>query len=162
MKLWKKPLWFKSEVCNKKVEEKSVGRNWTVHKWSESFPSCTQQVLVLHLTSYSVIYTLRFFRWLYCVCVFLPLQLSTEVAQCKPISNIVDSMEIVACSFILDSVVRHQNTDVICVCVCVCVCVRVCVCVCVRLLRCTNSFHSCMYSTSCSPHVQYLVFQLET
>uniref|UniRef100_A0A671YSC4 Prominin 1 b n=1 Tax=Sparus aurata TaxID=8175 RepID=A0A671YSC4_SPAAU len=30
--------------------------------------------------------------------------LSTEVAQCKPISNIVDSMEIVACSFILDSV----------------------------------------------------------
>uniref|UniRef100_A0A671YS45 Prominin 1 b n=1 Tax=Sparus aurata TaxID=8175 RepID=A0A671YS45_SPAAU len=31
-------------------------------------------------------------------------QLSTEVAQCKPISNIVDSMEIVACSFILDSV----------------------------------------------------------
>ncbi|KAM6939764.1 prominin 1 b isoform 5-T5 [Xenentodon cancila] len=30
--------------------------------------------------------------------------LTTEVAQCKPISNIVDSMEIVACSFILDSV----------------------------------------------------------
>ncbi|XP_067352811.1 prominin 1 b isoform X3 [Channa argus] len=30
--------------------------------------------------------------------------LSEEVAQCKPISNIVDSMEIVACSFIIDSV----------------------------------------------------------
>ncbi|XP_061574607.1 prominin 1 b isoform X4 [Cololabis saira] len=30
--------------------------------------------------------------------------LTTEVAQCKPISNIVDSMEIVACSFIIDSV----------------------------------------------------------
>lgn len=30
--------------------------------------------------------------------------LTAEVAQCKPISNIVDSMEIVACSFILDSV----------------------------------------------------------
>ncbi|XP_076584651.1 prominin 1 b isoform X6 [Chaetodon auriga] len=30
--------------------------------------------------------------------------LTAEVAQCKPISNIVDSMEIVACSFIMDSV----------------------------------------------------------
>ncbi|XP_068444893.1 prominin 1 b isoform X1 [Clinocottus analis] len=30
--------------------------------------------------------------------------LTSEVAQCKPISNIVDSMEIVACSFIVDSV----------------------------------------------------------
>ncbi|XP_037113474.1 prominin 1 b isoform X5 [Syngnathus acus] len=30
--------------------------------------------------------------------------LIAEVAQCKPISNIVDSMEIVACSFIADSV----------------------------------------------------------
>ncbi|XP_048053607.1 LOW QUALITY PROTEIN: prominin 1 b [Megalobrama amblycephala] len=30
--------------------------------------------------------------------------LATEVAQCKPISNIVDSLEIVACSFIVDSV----------------------------------------------------------
>ncbi|KAK1886538.1 Prominin-1-A [Dissostichus eleginoides] len=30
--------------------------------------------------------------------------LSSEVAQCKPISNIVDSMEIVGCSFIVDSV----------------------------------------------------------
>ncbi|XP_054460438.1 prominin 1 b [Anoplopoma fimbria] len=30
--------------------------------------------------------------------------LTTEVAQCKPISNVVDSMEIVACSFIIDSV----------------------------------------------------------
>uniref|UniRef100_A0AAV2LFI5 Prominin 1 b n=1 Tax=Knipowitschia caucasica TaxID=637954 RepID=A0AAV2LFI5_KNICA len=30
--------------------------------------------------------------------------LSEEVAQCKPISNIVDSVEIVACSFIMDSV----------------------------------------------------------
>lgn len=30
--------------------------------------------------------------------------LTTEVAQCKPISNIVDSMEIVGCSFIIDSV----------------------------------------------------------
>ncbi|XP_073320973.1 prominin 1 b isoform X4 [Pagrus major] len=30
--------------------------------------------------------------------------LTAEVAQCKPISNIVDSMEIVACSFVLDSV----------------------------------------------------------
>ncbi|XP_051941199.1 prominin 1 b isoform X12 [Hippocampus zosterae] len=30
--------------------------------------------------------------------------LTAEVAQCKPISNIVDSMEIVACSFIADSV----------------------------------------------------------
>nr|XP_033480391.1 prominin 1 b isoform X7 [Epinephelus lanceolatus] len=30
--------------------------------------------------------------------------LTVEVAQCKPISNMVDSMEIVACSFILDSV----------------------------------------------------------
>ncbi|XP_034712875.1 prominin 1 b isoform X5 [Etheostoma cragini] len=30
--------------------------------------------------------------------------LTAEVAQCKPISNIVDSMEIVACSFIIDSV----------------------------------------------------------
>ncbi|XP_030208508.1 prominin 1 b isoform X8 [Gadus morhua] len=30
--------------------------------------------------------------------------LSAEVAQCKPISNIVDSMEIVGCSFIVDSV----------------------------------------------------------
>ncbi|XP_063740935.1 prominin 1 b isoform X3 [Eleginops maclovinus] len=29
--------------------------------------------------------------------------LSSEVAQCKPISNIVDSMEIVGCSFIVDS-----------------------------------------------------------
>uniref|UniRef100_A0A3P9BLQ0 Prominin 1 b n=1 Tax=Maylandia zebra TaxID=106582 RepID=A0A3P9BLQ0_9CICH len=29
--------------------------------------------------------------------------LTTEVAQCKPISNIVDSMEIVGCSFIIDS-----------------------------------------------------------
>uniref|UniRef100_A0AAQ4NW79 Prominin 1 b n=1 Tax=Gasterosteus aculeatus aculeatus TaxID=481459 RepID=A0AAQ4NW79_GASAC len=39
-----------------------------------------------------------------CVCVFFPPQLTSEVAQCKPISNIVDSMEIVACSFIVDSV----------------------------------------------------------
>ncbi|XP_045074909.1 prominin-1-A-like [Coregonus clupeaformis] len=30
--------------------------------------------------------------------------LTGEVAQCKPISNIIDSMEIVACSFIVDSV----------------------------------------------------------
>ncbi|XP_072240958.1 prominin 1 b isoform X4 [Leuresthes tenuis] len=30
--------------------------------------------------------------------------LTAEVAPCKPISNIVDSMEIVACSFIIDSV----------------------------------------------------------
>ncbi|KAF3852468.1 hypothetical protein F7725_005823 [Dissostichus mawsoni] len=30
--------------------------------------------------------------------------LSSEVAQCKPISNIVDTMEIVGCSFIVDSV----------------------------------------------------------
>ncbi|XP_038127810.1 prominin 1 b isoform X3 [Cyprinodon tularosa] len=30
--------------------------------------------------------------------------LTAEVAQCKPISNMVDSMEIVACSFIIDSV----------------------------------------------------------
>ncbi|KAM9314931.1 prominin 1 b [Pholidichthys leucotaenia] len=30
--------------------------------------------------------------------------LTAEVAQCKPISNIVDSIEIVACSFIIDSV----------------------------------------------------------
>ncbi|XP_029003540.1 prominin 1 b [Betta splendens] len=30
--------------------------------------------------------------------------LTKEVAQCKPISNIVDSMEIVGCSFIIDSV----------------------------------------------------------
>ncbi|XP_056265170.1 prominin 1 b isoform X4 [Pseudoliparis swirei] len=30
--------------------------------------------------------------------------LTTEVAQCKPISNIVDSIEIVACSFVVDSV----------------------------------------------------------
>ncbi|XP_045072337.1 prominin 1 b isoform X2 [Coregonus clupeaformis] len=30
--------------------------------------------------------------------------LTGEVAQCKPISNIMDSMEIVACSFIVDSV----------------------------------------------------------
>lgn len=30
--------------------------------------------------------------------------LTAEVAQCKPISNIVDSLEIVACSFIIDSV----------------------------------------------------------
>uniref|UniRef100_A0A8C2ZHG1 Prominin 1 b n=1 Tax=Cyclopterus lumpus TaxID=8103 RepID=A0A8C2ZHG1_CYCLU len=30
--------------------------------------------------------------------------LTSEVAQCKPISNIVDSMEIVACSFVIDSV----------------------------------------------------------
>uniref|UniRef100_A0A669C1Q0 Prominin 1 b n=1 Tax=Oreochromis niloticus TaxID=8128 RepID=A0A669C1Q0_ORENI len=37
------------------------------------------------------------------MCVFI-LQLSAEVAQCKPISNIVDSMEIVGCSFIIDSV----------------------------------------------------------
>uniref|UniRef100_A0AAX7VV21 Prominin 1 b n=1 Tax=Astatotilapia calliptera TaxID=8154 RepID=A0AAX7VV21_ASTCA len=36
------------------------------------------------------------------MCVFI-LQLTTEVAQCKPISNIVDSMEIVGCSFIIDS-----------------------------------------------------------
>uniref|UniRef100_A0A665TGX3 Prominin 1 b n=1 Tax=Echeneis naucrates TaxID=173247 RepID=A0A665TGX3_ECHNA len=31
-------------------------------------------------------------------------QLTAEVAQCKPISNLVDSMEIVSCSFIIDSV----------------------------------------------------------
>ncbi|KTG06516.1 hypothetical protein cypCar_00034920 [Cyprinus carpio] len=30
--------------------------------------------------------------------------LEMEVAQCKPISNIIDSLEIVACSFIVDSV----------------------------------------------------------
>ena len=84
------------------------------------------------------------------MCVFFPLQLTAEVAQCKPISNIVDSMEIVACSFILDSVVRHQNTVVICVCVCVCERER--------LLRCTDSFPSWMYSV-CSPHV--FGFQLE-
>uniref|UniRef100_A0A8C6SKN3 Prominin 1 b n=1 Tax=Neogobius melanostomus TaxID=47308 RepID=A0A8C6SKN3_9GOBI len=30
--------------------------------------------------------------------------LTAEVAQCKPISNIVDTLEIVACSFIIDSV----------------------------------------------------------
>uniref|UniRef100_A0A8C9Z9J9 Prominin 1 b n=1 Tax=Sander lucioperca TaxID=283035 RepID=A0A8C9Z9J9_SANLU len=34
----------------------------------------------------------------------LQAMLTAEVAQCKPISNIVDSMEIVACSFIVDSV----------------------------------------------------------
>lgn len=52
-----------------------------------------------------------------CICilyvftyVYLSLQLTAEVAQCKPISNIVDSMEIVGCSFIVDSVVRHQIT----------------------------------------------------
>ncbi|MEQ2167219.1 hypothetical protein GOODEAATRI_001833, partial [Goodea atripinnis] len=33
-------------------------------------------------------------------------QLTAEVAQCKPISNMVDSMEIVACSFIIDSVLH--------------------------------------------------------
>lgn len=37
----------------------------------------------------------------------LSLQLAREVAPCKPISNIVDSMEIVACSFIIDSVVKQ-------------------------------------------------------
>lgn len=41
------------------------------------------------------------------------LQLSGEVAQCKPISNMVDSMEIVACSFIIDSVVKLQNAWVL-------------------------------------------------
>uniref|UniRef100_A0A3Q3IL44 Prominin 1 b n=1 Tax=Monopterus albus TaxID=43700 RepID=A0A3Q3IL44_MONAL len=41
--------------------------------------------------------------YVYKVCVFSP-QLTAEVAQCKPISNIVDSVEIVACSFIVDSV----------------------------------------------------------
>uniref|UniRef100_A0A8C5H201 Prominin-1-A-like n=1 Tax=Gouania willdenowi TaxID=441366 RepID=A0A8C5H201_GOUWI len=35
---------------------------------------------------------------------FLQTPLTAEVAQCKPISNIVDSMEIVGCSFIVDSV----------------------------------------------------------
>lgn len=39
----------------------------------------------------------------------LPRQLTAEVAQCKPISNIVDSMEIVGCSFIIDSVVRKRE-----------------------------------------------------
>uniref|UniRef100_A0AAY4A3Q4 Prominin 1 b n=1 Tax=Denticeps clupeoides TaxID=299321 RepID=A0AAY4A3Q4_9TELE len=34
---------------------------------------------------------------------------SFEVAQCKPISNIVDSLEIVGCSFIVDSVVREPG-----------------------------------------------------
>uniref|UniRef100_A0A8C7IY96 Prominin 1 b n=1 Tax=Oncorhynchus kisutch TaxID=8019 RepID=A0A8C7IY96_ONCKI len=31
-------------------------------------------------------------------------QLTGEVSQCKPISNLIDSMEIIACSFIVDSV----------------------------------------------------------
>ncbi|KAL2097458.1 hypothetical protein ACEWY4_006665 [Coilia grayii] len=35
---------------------------------------------------------------------WVKLSLDAEVAQCKPISNIVDSLEIVACSFIVDSV----------------------------------------------------------
>uniref|UniRef100_A0AAY4A284 Prominin 1 b n=1 Tax=Denticeps clupeoides TaxID=299321 RepID=A0AAY4A284_9TELE len=35
--------------------------------------------------------------------------LKSEVAQCKPISNIVDSLEIVGCSFIVDSVVREPG-----------------------------------------------------
>ncbi|KAJ3614100.1 hypothetical protein NHX12_017677 [Muraenolepis orangiensis] len=38
--------------------------------------------------------------------------LTAEVAQCKPISNIVDSMEIVGCSFIVDSVhYRRMDTE---------------------------------------------------
>nr|XP_043884325.1 prominin 1 b isoform X3 [Solea senegalensis] len=35
---------------------------------------------------------------------WVKISLTTEVAQCKPISNIVDSMEIVGCSFVVDSV----------------------------------------------------------
>ncbi|XP_041940776.1 prominin 1 b isoform X3 [Alosa sapidissima] len=35
---------------------------------------------------------------------WVKLSLDGEVAQCKPISNLVDSLEIVACSFIVDSV----------------------------------------------------------
>uniref|UniRef100_A0A3Q1IF59 Uncharacterized protein n=1 Tax=Anabas testudineus TaxID=64144 RepID=A0A3Q1IF59_ANATE len=45
------------------------------------------------------VYLLRVFLHVY-----FSLQLTAEVAQCKPISNIVDSMEIVGCSFIVDSV----------------------------------------------------------
>jgi len=41
--------------------------------------------------------------------VSLYVQLEKEVAQCKPISNIVDSLEIVACSFIVDSVVGYTK-----------------------------------------------------
>lgn len=39
------------------------------------------------------------------------------MAPCKPISNIVDSMEIVACSFIIDSVVKlyHAAAKTVCV-----------------------------------------------
>lgn len=65
-------------------------------------------------------------RDLLCVAILLR-QLTAEVAQCKPISNIVDSMEIVGCSFIIDSVVRTPEhcgrcygACVACVCVCVC------------------------------------------
>ncbi|XP_053087099.1 prominin 1 b isoform X3 [Pangasianodon hypophthalmus] len=35
---------------------------------------------------------------------WVQLSLTMEVAQCKPISNIIDSLEIVGCSFIVDSV----------------------------------------------------------
>ncbi|CAF92145.1 unnamed protein product, partial [Tetraodon nigroviridis] len=35
--------------------------------------------------------------------------LAGEVAPCKPLSNMVDSMEIVACSFIIDSVVKLRG-----------------------------------------------------
>lgn len=64
------------------------------------------------------------------VCVYSFPQLTSEVAQCKPISNIVDSMEIVACSFILDSVVRSA----ISVCVCVRLHVLYLLLTCVRIL----------------------------
>uniref|UniRef100_A0A4W6EKS9 Prominin 1 b n=1 Tax=Lates calcarifer TaxID=8187 RepID=A0A4W6EKS9_LATCA len=57
-----------------------------------------------HVVKQTVMCILGFYVIYVCVCVDVSLQLTAEVAQCKPISNIVDSMEIVACSFIVDSV----------------------------------------------------------
>ncbi|TSO98536.1 Prominin-1-A [Bagarius yarrelli] len=38
------------------------------------------------------------------------ISLMMEVAPCKPISNIIDSLKIIGCSFIVDSVVRRTTT----------------------------------------------------
>ena len=67
---------------------------WVQNTVSGTCPSLLQLLLVLD-TSVVTMSTCA-----------LSLQLSGEVAPCKPISNIVDSMEIVACSFIIDSVVK--------------------------------------------------------
>lgn len=43
------------------------------------------------------------------------LQISTEVATCKPIANVIDTaVDIFLCGYVIDSLVRMLNDGVVC------------------------------------------------